>query len=97
MLFRTSVPGSDPHGGPLAAPGFGGQLQDKAIFGVAAEAGVQVMWEETPFVFADGDRTIAQTGLDTGIALYRLACRVHVIAKSRTSGPRLGTAGTNCR
>jgi CxxC motif-containing protein (DUF1111 family) len=58
MLFRTSVPGTDPHGGPLGAPGFGGQLQDKAIFGVAAEAGVQVLWEETPFTFADGDTVL---------------------------------------
>lgn len=88
MLFRTSVPGRDPHGGPLAAPGFGGQLQDKAIFGVAAEAGVQVMWEETPFVFADGDTVQLRrpvwtlvspyTGLPAGFMLSpRVAPPVH--------------------
>jgi CxxC motif-containing protein (DUF1111 family) len=33
MLFRISVPGAGPHGAPMPAPGFGGQLQDRAVHG----------------------------------------------------------------
>lgn len=55
MLFRVSVPGTNEHGGPLAAPGFGVQLQDKATFGHAPEAGASVTWYETSVFFNDGD------------------------------------------
>lgn len=55
MLFRISIPGSDAHGGPSGIPGFGGQLQDKAIYGVSAEAKIQVTWVESTFEFNDGE------------------------------------------
>lgn len=55
MLFRVSVPGTDAHGGPLAAPGFGGQLQDKAVFGHASEASVNVNWTENTITLAGGE------------------------------------------
>jgi CxxC motif-containing protein (DUF1111 family) len=35
MLFRLSIPGQDPFGGPKPAPGFGGQLQTRGITGVS--------------------------------------------------------------
>ncbi|MBI1183942.1 c-type cytochrome [bacterium] len=54
MLIRLSVPGENEHGGPLAAPGFGGQLQDKAVFGIPAEAHVNVVWHETEVALSDG-------------------------------------------
>jgi CxxC motif-containing protein (DUF1111 family) len=37
LLLRLSVPGSGPYGSIVPVPGFGGQLQNKAIFNVAAE------------------------------------------------------------
>src|ERR1700753_3226101 len=40
MLMRISIPGTDAHGGPLAAPGFGLQIQDQALLGAAPEATV---------------------------------------------------------
>jgi CxxC motif-containing protein (DUF1111 family) len=55
MLFRVSVPGTDPHGGPMGAPGFGGQLQDKAVFGYQPEATISVTWSEAPVYFNDGE------------------------------------------
>lgn len=61
MLVRVSVPGTDAHGGPLGAPGFGGQLQDKAVFGQVAEAKVEVNWLETPFYFPDGQAALLRT------------------------------------
>jgi len=37
LLLRLSVPGAGAHGSIIPVPGFGGQLQNKAIFNVAAE------------------------------------------------------------
>jgi CxxC motif-containing protein (DUF1111 family) len=54
LLVRLSVPGTDAHGGPLPVPGFGLQLNDKAVFGVVPEAQVQITWTETQHQFADG-------------------------------------------
>lgn len=61
MLFRVSIPGNGIHGEPLGAPGFGGQLQDKAIFGILPEAGIQVTWAENTFYFNDGDSVLLRS------------------------------------
>ena len=37
LLLRLSVPGAGAHGSIIPVPGFGGQLQNKAIFNVAVE------------------------------------------------------------
>lgn len=58
MLFRVSVTGTGAHGSPLGAPGFGGQLQDKAVFGQLPEAGVTVLWDEHTVYFNDHDSVI---------------------------------------
>jgi len=44
FLIRLSIPGEGNHGQPLGAPGYGGQLQTKAVYGKAAEA--MVTWQE---------------------------------------------------
>jgi CxxC motif-containing protein (DUF1111 family) len=48
------LPGQDAHGGPLPIPGFGDQLQNRAILGVQKEADVEVQYEERSFRFDDG-------------------------------------------
>lgn len=58
MLFRISVPGSDPHGGPLGIPGYGGQLQQRAVFGAMPEANVSTTWSESPVTLSDGTTVI---------------------------------------
>ena len=55
LLLRISIPGTGPHGEPNPVPGFGGQLQQRGIFGVLAEAGVQVSYTETSYQFPDGE------------------------------------------
>ncbi len=55
MLFRVSIPGIGPHNSPLSAPGFGGQLQDKSVFGHQPESHVNVNWTESPITLADGE------------------------------------------
>ncbi|GJM34839.1 MAG: thiol oxidoreductase [Saprospiraceae bacterium] len=54
LLFRLSIPGTSPFGGPLPEPVYGGQLQDKAILGVAREAQVRVSYTEIPGQYPDG-------------------------------------------
>jgi CxxC motif-containing protein (DUF1111 family) len=54
MLVRISVPGQDAHGGPKPVPGYGGQINDHAIPGVAPEARVELRWQELPGRYADG-------------------------------------------
>jgi CxxC motif-containing protein (DUF1111 family) len=54
MLFRISIPGEDVHGGPLEVPGFGGQFQQRAIFGAQAEGNVQMSYSYVTYTFPDG-------------------------------------------
>lgn len=55
MLVRISIPGTDAVGGPNPAPGFGGQLNDKSIFGTQPEAEVHFTWIEETHQFNDGE------------------------------------------
>jgi CxxC motif-containing protein (DUF1111 family) len=55
LLLRISIPGENPYGGPNPVPGFGGQLQQRGIFGVKAEADVTVSYSENNGQFADGE------------------------------------------
>ncbi len=54
FFLRSSIDGTDPHGGPNPVPGFGGQLQNQAIFGHDAEVKFNVTYEDLIETFADG-------------------------------------------
>ncbi len=54
MLLRISVPGTAENGGPLPVPGFGLQLQDKAIAGSRPEADIAISYREKEEVLGDG-------------------------------------------
>lgn len=54
LLMRASIPGQDEHGGPLAAPGFGLQVQNQALFGYVPEARYNVSFTEITEVLDDG-------------------------------------------
>jgi CxxC motif-containing protein (DUF1111 family) len=55
LLLRLSLPGSDAHGGPLPVPGFGGQLQDVAVFGQSPEAKILISYANQLITFPDGE------------------------------------------
>ena len=55
LLLRLSIPGQDARGGPLPAPVYGGQLQDRAIIGVPVEGEIGIVYREVPGTFADGE------------------------------------------
>ncbi|MHA4810523.1 di-heme oxidoreductase family protein [Flavitalea flava] len=54
MLLRISIPGMDAHGGPLPAPGFGGQIQDQGLLGIPAEASASISYADLPVTYPDG-------------------------------------------
>lgn len=55
LLIRISLPGIDEHGGPLAVPGYGTQLQDKSVFGCMPECKVTIDYSNQTYSFADGE------------------------------------------
>ena len=55
MLFRSSILGEDPNGGPLGIPaGFGGQLQMQALSPALPDMRALIHYVETRGIFADG-------------------------------------------
>ncbi len=54
LLLRLSIPGSDPHGGPLPEPVYGGQFANAAVRGVRPEGSVEVRMRPLPGRFDDG-------------------------------------------
>ncbi len=54
MLMRISIPGTDQHGGALAAPGFGVQVQDQCLLGTVPEASVGLNYTDLPVTYPDG-------------------------------------------
>lgn len=54
LLIRISIPGADPHGGPNPVPGFGGQLQQRSVFGRPGEATMKIEYSEQSYQFSDG-------------------------------------------
>jgi CxxC motif-containing protein (DUF1111 family) len=55
LLVRISQPGTDAHGGPVAVPGYGVQLQDKAVYGKVSEAKINIAYTNTTYSFPDGE------------------------------------------
>jgi len=72
MLFRSSIVGADPHGGPLGIPLFGGQLQLRGV-GVLPDASAVIQYVESQGLFADGSAyqlrvpTYTLTGARSGL------------------------------
>ncbi|MBL4744912.1 MAG: thiol oxidoreductase [Flavobacteriaceae bacterium] len=60
FFLRTSIPGTDIHGGPNPTPGFGGQLQNHAIYGKTPEVKFTISYQDLPVHFKDGTTIILQ-------------------------------------
>jgi CxxC motif-containing protein (DUF1111 family) len=54
LLFRASIDGIGPHGGPAPVPGFGGQLQLRAIPGFEPEVSAAIRYVDVRGTFTDG-------------------------------------------
>lgn len=55
FLIRLSVPGQDAHGGPKGEANYGGQLQDRAVNDIPAEASISITYESISGAYADGE------------------------------------------
>lgn len=56
LLLRISLPGTDANGGPVPVPGYGLQLQDKAVFGKVPECKVNIIYTTQIGTFPDGEQ-----------------------------------------
>lgn len=54
LLIRVSLPGEDEHGAPLSVPGYGFQIQDKALIGIIPEASVSIQYTPVSVAYPDG-------------------------------------------
>ena len=54
MLIRISIAGTGDHNSPNPVPGFGDQLQDKAVFGFQPEGNLITTYSEVSGVYPDG-------------------------------------------
>lgn len=54
MLIRLSIPGVNQHGGPLAAPMYGGQLSPGGIAGIQGEGTFEIQYTEIVGTYGDG-------------------------------------------
>jgi CxxC motif-containing protein (DUF1111 family) len=61
LLTRISIPGADINNDAIGIPGFGTQLQDKAIAGKMAEAKVSITYSEATYTFPDGEVALLRT------------------------------------
>ncbi|WCT11086.1 di-heme oxidoredictase family protein [Mucilaginibacter jinjuensis] len=83
LLVRISQPGTDANGGPLAVPGYGLQLQDKAIFGKLPECKVNISYTYTTATLDDG------TPYELRTPTYTLSNLYTPIATNYMLSPRL--------
>ncbi|WP_435262512.1 di-heme oxidoredictase family protein [Tenacibaculum sp. nBUS_03] len=56
FLIRLSLPGNDPHGGPLPVPNYGDQLQNHANLNIKKEADINVTFTFIEGTYPDGSK-----------------------------------------
>ena len=84
LLMRISIRGEDEHGGPNAAPGFGGQLQNMALLGVEPEVHVDLSYTEQAYTFPDGETASLR------VPQYLLSAPYIPLPAGYMTSPRLG-------
>ncbi|MFD1466975.1 di-heme oxidoredictase family protein [Hymenobacter caeli] len=89
MLFRLSLPGQDAHGGPLPVPGFGDQLQNRAIVGTAPEGQLSIKYVEQLRALADGT-SVALRQPTYGIDEPYMPLPAGVLISARVAPPVFG-------
>jgi CxxC motif-containing protein (DUF1111 family) len=70
MLFRVSIPGEGEHGNPVPVPGYGDQLQTRALLNKQREGDVTIVYTDNTYKFADGTTYQLRTPTYTFSSLY---------------------------
>jgi CxxC motif-containing protein (DUF1111 family) len=86
MLFRASIPGAGAHGGPMPVPGFGGQLQMRAIPGMEAGLQAAITYTDSVGRFADG------TAYTLRVPRYRFSNSYMLLPSNLLVSPRVAPA-----
>ena len=89
LLMRISLPGNDAHGGPVPVPGYGLQLQDKAVFGKVPECKVNIAYAYNTYSFADGETYELRTPTYTLTNLYTPIAGAYLLSP-RLAPPMFG-------
>ncbi len=89
MLFRLSLPGQDAHGGPRPVPGFGDQLQNRAVVGSEPEGQLSIRYVERLRALADG-ASVALRAPTYGIDNAYLPLPAGVLVSARVAPPVFG-------
>ncbi|HVY55528.1 MAG TPA: di-heme oxidoredictase family protein, partial [Thermodesulfobacteriota bacterium] len=89
LLFRISVPGESPVGGPNPVAGFGLQIQTRATVGTQKEAGVTIEYVETPGEYGDGTPYSLRTPVYTVVDPY-IPLPVDILISPRIAPPVFG-------
>ncbi|RQO31579.1 thiol oxidoreductase [Taibaiella sp. KBW10] len=80
LLTRISIPGEGPHGAPLDIPGFGTQLQDKAVSGKTPEGKLSINYENKIFTYPDGSTVTLRKPSYSITAAYMTLPANHMIS-----------------
>ncbi len=70
LLFRVSGDGTNEFGGPSPVNGYGGQLQDVAIFGKQPECKIQISYTDKEVTYADGTKIMLRKPTYTVMNTY---------------------------
>jgi CxxC motif-containing protein (DUF1111 family) len=89
ILYRVSIPGTDPHGGPAPVPSYGTQLELGAIVGLTPEATVSVQYTDSTLSFADGTSITLHVPQYTINSPY-LPLPAQVLSSPRVAPPNFG-------
>ncbi len=89
LLLRLSMTGEGEHGGALPVPGFGGQLQTKAIFGEMPEGNIGIEYLTEMVAFLNGESAILQRPIFTINNTYQ-ALPAGVLTSPRNAPPVFG-------
>ena len=90
LLLRLSISGSDAHGGPLADPNYGGQLQDMSIAGIDKEGTYSISYTDISGTFEDGTAYTLQNPTYSFIELNYGALDAGVMISPRVAPQMIG-------
>ena len=87
--MRVSLPGEDEHGGPLPVPGFGTQVQNRALFGYQPEGRFGVTYQDIVETFKDGTQVVLKKPIYT-LTGVTATVPANILISPRTSMPIYG-------
>jgi CxxC motif-containing protein (DUF1111 family) len=89
ILYRVSLPGLGPHGGPVPVPDYGTQLELEAVVGMTPEATVGATYSDSTVSFPDGT-TITLHSPEYTIGAPYMPLPAGILLSPRVAPPNFG-------